>query len=63
MIQRFSQQFVRLFYPGFIPATYRPGVNFPEVDRKTKADVRREILGKLAAQMAKLDVSKRCSGN
>ena len=58
MIQRFSQQFVRFFRPGFIAAMFRPGINFPDVDRKTKADVRREILGKLATRLHKVDVSK-----
>jgi len=29
----------------------------PEVDRKTRADVRREIFGKLSARMEKLEIS------
>jgi hypothetical protein len=51
MIERFSRQLIRFLRPGHIPVAVRPEANFPEVDRKTKADVRREILGKLTARL------------
>jgi hypothetical protein len=58
MIQRFSQNLTRLFWPGCIAAGNRPGVNAPEFERKTKADVRREILGKLTTRMIDLGLFK-----
>jgi hypothetical protein len=58
MIQRFTRQFIRLFNPGLIAEEVRPNANIPDVERKTKADVRRQILGKLNSRLGKLDISK-----
>ena len=45
-------------FPGFnIDPILRPRVNEPNMDRKTRADIRREILGKLAVRMRNLGIS------
>ena len=35
----------------------RPRVNTPALDRKTRADIRREILGKLTVRLRNLGIS------
>jgi hypothetical protein len=59
MIERLSDRLRRIFLPSMTApaAAIRVGTKVPDESRKTKADVRREILGKLTRQMERMNFS------
>jgi hypothetical protein len=57
MIRRFRRSLFQLFPMRRRGIEVRIEGRVPEVDRKTRADVRREIFGKLSARMEKLEIS------
>jgi hypothetical protein len=54
MINRFS---FSCFGSPSIDPVLRPRINTPHMDRKTRADIRREILEKLTVRLRNLGVS------
>jgi hypothetical protein len=56
MMNRF---FLLRFGASMLPPSLRPRVNEPNLDRKTRADIRREILCKLSTRMNNLGIFNR----
>jgi hypothetical protein len=54
MLNRFN---LSAFWASALAPAFRPRVNEPNMDRKTRADIRREILGKLAVRLRNLGIS------
>lgn len=54
MLNRFN---LFAFQPSIISPELRPRVHVPNMDRKTRADIRREILSKLTIRMRHLGIS------